>query len=211
MPPPDLRTIPRGSPDYPPALDHALGRLAPDPLSALGDPAILRRPTLALLCSSRCPGTLIVRIYNLARSLRDRGVTVASGFHSPIEKDCLPLLLRGDGPIVVCPARSLAGLRPPAEWQPAIAAGRLLVLSPFPEKYRRVTAGLARERNEFVAALADQVLIAHAAEGSSLISLAETVLAYQKPLLTLPDPANAPLLRLGARPIDPTAPLGPPC
>lgn len=200
---PEPSSIHRGSPDYPPALEYALGRLAPDPLAAIGDPALLRRPTLALLCSARCPGSLLVQVYDLARSLRDRGVTVVSGFHSPIEKDCLPILLRGDQPIVICPARSLAGMRLPADWQTALTEGRLLVLSPFPEKYRRATAGLAQERNEFVAALADQVLIAHAAEGSRLIALAETALGWAKPVLTLPDPVNAPLFRLGARPIDP--------
>ena len=200
---PEIRSIHRGSPDYPRSLEHALGDLTPDPLAAIGDPALLRRPTLALLCSARCPGSLIVRVYDLARSLRDRGVTVVSGFHSPVEKDCLPILLRGDQPIVFCPARSLAGLRPPAAWRPALAEGRLLVLSPFPAKYRRATVGLARERNEFVAALADEIVIAHAAEGSRLIALAETALGRHQPILTLDDPANEPLLRLGARPIDP--------
>src|SRR5438876_1122861 len=112
---------------------------------------------LALLCSVRCPGALILRTYDLARALRDAGVTVASGFHSPMEQECLRLLLRGRQPVVVCPARSVERMRLPAEWKPAIEAGRLLVLSPFAPHQRRMTADLAAKRNAFVAALADEV------------------------------------------------------
>jgi len=38
-------------------------------------------------------------------------------------------------------------------------AGRLLLLSPFDEKHKRVTAELAAERNRFVASISDEVLI----------------------------------------------------
>lgn len=43
--------------------------------------------------------------------LRDAGVTVIGEFHSPMEKECLNILLRGSQPIIVCPARSLENMR----------------------------------------------------------------------------------------------------
>jgi hypothetical protein len=67
----------------------------------IGDVKILNTPLLGLLCSIRCPGRVIVQTYDLARALRDAGVPVIGGFHSPMEKECLDFLLRGKQPVVV--------------------------------------------------------------------------------------------------------------
>jgi predicted Rossmann fold nucleotide-binding protein DprA/Smf involved in DNA uptake len=170
-------------------------------IDALGNLEILARPTLAFFCSSKTPGDLIVRTYDTARALRNAGVTMIGGFHSPMERECLGLLLRGGQPIVICPARTIQRLHVATEWKPALAAGRLLLLSPFAEQDRRVTADLARARNEFVAAIADQVLITHAPEGSRTEKLARLVAGWGKPLLTLDDPRNGNLVALGAQPL----------
>ena len=42
---------------------------------------ILRRNSLALFCSARCPGNLILQTYDLTRALREAEVTAMSGFH----------------------------------------------------------------------------------------------------------------------------------
>ena len=81
-----------------------------------------------------------------------------------MEKECLQILLRGSQPIIICPARTLPQRVPP-DWKKPLGAGRLLVLSAFTATANRVTAELAARRNEFVAALADEVFIAHAAAG----------------------------------------------
>ena len=77
---------------------------------AIGDVKILSTPLLGLLCSIRCPGRVIVQTYDLARTLRDAGVPVIGGFHSPMEKECLDFLLCGKQPVVVCPARSITNM-----------------------------------------------------------------------------------------------------
>src|ERR1035437_1698385 len=140
-----------GTPDYPAALLRGLAGSTPPVLHALGNLALLGQPLTALFCSAKCPGHLILPAYDLAASWRDAGRAVISGFHSPVEKECLRILLRGACPIVIGPARSLAGFRIPAEWQPHLSAGRLLVVSCFPSGPRRVTAETAHRRNEFVA------------------------------------------------------------
>jgi predicted Rossmann fold nucleotide-binding protein DprA/Smf involved in DNA uptake len=61
---------------------------------------------------------------------------------------------------------------------------------------------LASQRNAFVAALADKVLIAHAAEGSQTLEFAQIVSEWNKPLFTFETETNKPLLQLGARPIE---------
>ena len=55
--------------------------------------------------------------------------------------------------------------RLPKEYANALSKGRLLMLSPFGEKNKRADEQTARVRNEFVAALASRVFVAHAASG----------------------------------------------
>ena len=62
-----------------------------------------RRP-LAIFYSARCPGGLIIQASDLAHALRDRGAAVSGGFHTPVERACLEILLTGAGPLIVCPA-----------------------------------------------------------------------------------------------------------
>ena len=56
-----------------------------------------------------------------SEALRDAKIAVISGFHSPLEKDCLELLLRGDQLIVICPARNIENMRMPAAWRGPLA------------------------------------------------------------------------------------------
>jgi predicted Rossmann fold nucleotide-binding protein DprA/Smf involved in DNA uptake len=193
--------IGRDDPRYPPTL--RIHSDSPAYTTALGNLDILRRKKLALFCSVKCPGALILQTYDLARALRDAGVTVIGGFHSPMEKECLTLLLRGTQPVIVCPARSLERMRLPIAWKTPLAENRVLILSPFGVKQRRVTADLAEKRNEFVASLADEVFVTHAARGSKTERFCHEVLAWGKPLLTLESDDNAHLLTLGARPVRP--------
>lgn len=109
---------------------------------AIGNLAILEKRLLGFFCSTRCPGSIVLQTYDLARTLRDAGVLVISGFHSPMEKECLSLLLRGTQPVIICPARSLERMRISAEWKAPLTEGRLLLLSPFTGNNRRSTACL---------------------------------------------------------------------
>lgn len=170
-------------------------------LVALGDPVLLSTEPLALFCSVRCPGRLILQTYDLAQALRAAGVTVISGFHSPMEKECLNLLLRGSQPIVVCPARGIEEMRIPSEWRASLGRGRLLVVSPFPNGPKRVDASLAARRNEVVAGLAEEVFISFAAPGGGMESLARKVLGSSKPVLTFEAAENRSLIALGATPV----------
>jgi predicted Rossmann fold nucleotide-binding protein DprA/Smf involved in DNA uptake len=192
-----------GDPLYPVALQQHLGDRTPRTLAALGNLDILRQKKLALFCSVKCPGILILQTYDLARALRDAGVTVIGGFHSPMEKECLTLLLRGTQPVIVCPARSIERMRGPTGWKAPLAEGRLLLFSPFEEKFRRVTANSAQKRNEFVAALADAVFVAHAASSSKTEQFCHDMLTLGKPLLTLESDENTGLITRGARPVQP--------
>jgi predicted Rossmann fold nucleotide-binding protein DprA/Smf involved in DNA uptake len=82
--------------------------------------------------------------------------------------------------------------------------GRLLLLSPFAEEVDRAEEVTARQRNRFVAALADKIFAAYAAPNSNTECFCGEIVAWKKRLYTFAGAANENLLRLGAKPIDPT-------
>lgn len=173
-------------------------------LDMVGDAGILERRKVALLCSQKCPGALILETYDLCQHFRATGVTVISGFHSPMEQECLRILLRSPHPQIWCLARGLMQRIPskPVDCQQAVADGRLLIVSPFPPSAKRITADMAVVRNRTVADLADAVVIPYAAPGSRMEALIRDLLAAGKPLYTFDHPNNADLLTSGALPVD---------
>lgn len=151
---------------------------------ALGNLNLLTLPKTALFCSARCPGSVILAAYDQAALWRDAGRCIISGFHSPVEQECLRILLRGTQPIIICPARALPQ-RIPAEWKPALADGRLLILSAFADAEKRVTTELATRRNAFVAALADEACFAHITPGGQTERLTHRLTAWRVPFSRL--------------------------
>lgn len=168
-------------------------------IAAMGNTDVLKRVGLGLICSIQCPGTVIIKTYEAVRELRDAGVVMIGGFHSPMERECLALLLRGTQPVILCVARTLEGLRLAKEARRAVEEGRLLVLSPFGTNAKRTTSANAVIRNEFVAALADAVLIPHASAGGKTANLARQVIERGQPLFTFEVDENAPLIEAGAK------------
>jgi len=184
---------------YPAGL-RCLGDSAARRLACRGSIDALRPPLLGLICSVQCPGSIILKAYDAARALRDAGVAVAGGFHSPMEMECLALLLRGAQPVVVCPAKNIEHMRIPRAWRQPLEEGRLLLLSPFPKTMRRTTKQSAVSRNRLVAALASHVLIVHASPNGKTEQLCQEALSWRKPVFTIADHANAHIVALGARP-----------
>ena len=192
-----LSKIKSTSSDYPEKLrENAASTYFPH-LWAIGNPRILDRRLVGFFCSQRCPGKVILRAFDLARALRDAEIPVTGGFHSSMEKECLNLLLCGEQPIVICPARGIERMRIPAAWRKPLAEERLLVLSPFEAKYRRATAALAEKRNLLVAGLADEILVAHAATGGKTEQICLENLEEGKRVYTLDLTENAHLIQGG--------------
>lgn len=190
-----------GAPDYPAALRRCSDKENPPTVATRGDLGILDKTLVGFFCSVRCPGDIILKTYDLARALRSTDVTLIGSFQSPMEKECLSLLLRGTISIVVCPARGLGRMRIPAEWKNPLVEGRLLLLSFFGDSIRRPTANIAAKRNAHIAALASRLLIAHAEKGGKTEKLCKDALAQGKPVFAVDSPDNAHLIELGALPI----------
>jgi predicted Rossmann fold nucleotide-binding protein DprA/Smf involved in DNA uptake len=182
-----LLTLTENEARYPPRLRQRLGSETPARVMFMGDFDLLSFPKTALFCSSRCPGSVILAAHDHAAHWRDKGRCIISGFHSPVEKDCLRILLRGRQPIIVCPGRAIDRARVPAELKGPMTDGRLLLLSPFASSDRRVTKELAVQRNRFAAAVADEIVFAHITPGGHLDELRQLVTAWGIPNRCLAD------------------------
>lgn len=181
----ELLTLTPADASWPDRVSMRLRDVAPEAFSLIGPLKLLDARKTALFCSAHTPGDAILRSHDAARRWRDELVTVISGFHSPIEKECLQILLRGKQPIIICLARGLEGMRIPACWRKPLDDGRLLVLSSFAAAVRRITTDLAVERNRLVAAIADEVVFAHVTPGGHLDELKQTVERWGIPVVTL--------------------------
>jgi predicted Rossmann fold nucleotide-binding protein DprA/Smf involved in DNA uptake len=171
-------------------------------ITAIGNIDILQNKALALFSSSKCPGKVILQTYDLMKNIREAGITVIGGFHSPMERECLNILLKGKQPIIFCPARSIDGMRIQPEYKKRLDEGRLLILSPFAEKATRISSERALERNRFIAAIGDSIFIPYAAPNSKTEQLCKELFAWNKPLYTLPGGTNSNLVRNGCKTVD---------
>jgi len=190
------------SPSYPKEARLFLADRAPGAIAALGNLEVLQTKKLALFCSVRCPGKLILATHDFCQELRNESVTVVGGFHSPVERECLSILLRGAGRIIICPARGLEGIRMRAGLKGAMDQGRMLFLSPFKAHQRRATAQMAVYRNRFVAAVAGAIFVAHARPTGKTEQFCREVRGWGKAVYTLDSDLNANLIDLGAKPVE---------
>ena len=200
----DVQRTEPGDSDYPTVLLDRLGDTAPQCLYAMGDATIIRNRLLGLVCSIQCPGSIVIKTYDAIRELRDASAVVVGGFHLPMERECLDILLRGDQPAVLCAAKGLPGLRFGREARQAMREGRLLVLFLFDDKVRRTTAAQAMQRNDVVAAMAETVLVPYAAPGGKTWATVHDALGRRQAVFTFVDEANSALVCMGARAISVT-------
>jgi predicted Rossmann fold nucleotide-binding protein DprA/Smf involved in DNA uptake len=200
--PSDATILDLKHPNYPvPLPDKKAQALFPQ-IWAIGNLSLLERPLLGLFCSVRCPGDLILRTYDLARALRDAGVPVISGFHSPIEKDCLDLLLRGGQPVVLCLARSIQNMRLSKDFKAGVEEKRVLVISPFEGKLRRPSRQSSLLRNQLVGILSAAVFVTYAEPGGKTEEFCTEVLNAGKQLYTFESTHNGAIIKEGAIPVD---------
>jgi len=193
--------VERGDSAYPASLTHFFGESAPRQIFLLGSATLLRPDLLALFCSIKCPGDVILKTFDLIRAIREADIPVIGGFHTPMERDCLDILLRGTQPVVICPARSLERIRLSTSIREGLLSGRVLLVSAFGPGCRRATAELADQRNRLVAALASWAFVSHAAPGGKTEALCCEMVALGKPLFTVESPANANLLAMKSKPL----------
>ena len=140
-------------------------------VSSLGNTELLKLRKTAFLCSRKIPASVVLKCYDWAIEQRDQGNCIISGFHSKIEKDVFHYLLAGTQPVIMALARGMKEKIEP-DLRNAVNAGRLLMITPFAENVKRISADTAGKRNRFMIELADEVVIGFASKGGMLEMLA---------------------------------------
>ena len=166
-------------------------------LFCIGDSSLIDRRKIGLLCSVECPGDIILKILELMQELRNTDACVVSGFHSPMEQECLKVLLKGSCGLIACPARSLAGMRIPAEYRQPLHSRRLLLVSPFDDNHKRKTRESAEKRNGLVAALSNVVLIPYASPAGSIAALCNELDGRHSRIVSVASNHNTGLAEIG--------------
>ena len=95
---------------------------------------------------------------------------VVSGFHSPLERSVLKVLIRARSPVVAVLARPVGAAKLPPEWLDPTNQGLITVVSANMTT-TRLTNEVATARNRLVAQLATTVMVAHASPGGGLAGL----------------------------------------
>lgn len=139
-----------------------------------GNIELLKLPKTAFLCSRNIPASAVLKCYDWAIEQRDKGNCVISGFHSKIEKDVFHYLLAGTQPVIMVLARGMKEKIKPG-LKAAIDAGRLLLVTPFENSVKRVTAETAEQRNRFMIEISDDIVIGYASKGGMLDSMVADV------------------------------------
>ncbi|HHT9147330.1 MAG TPA: DNA-binding protein [Candidatus Wunengus sp. YC61] len=135
--------------------------------ASLGNTKLLKLRKTAFFCSREIPASVVLKCYDWAIEHREKGNCVISGFHSKIEKDVFHYLLAGTQPVIMALARGMKE-KINTDLKTAVDAGRLLIVTPFDNSVKRVTAETAEKRNRFMIELADEVVIGYAGKGGML-------------------------------------------
>ena len=133
----------------------------------LGNQELLKLKKTAFLASSTISSETVLRCYDWATEMRNRGECVVSGFSSKLEQDVLHFLLKGSQPIIIVLARKMYKVIPDKLKEP-LAQNHLLIISVSTAiRQSRVTA---MARNKYVCEMADRILFVGVTEQSSLYS-----------------------------------------
>ncbi len=139
-------------------------------VTGLGCQNLLRLPMTAFFASRQCPGTAIRAAMDWALQQARAKNVVIGGFHSSLEQSVLNVLIAAYSPLVAVLARPLEGARLPHEWAEPLEQDHMAVVSAATAAVR-LTGELAAARNNLVAQLASQIMVAHASLGGALEGL----------------------------------------
>lgn len=139
-------------------------------VTGVGNQDLLALPMTAFFASRQCTGAAIRAAMDWALQQARAKNVVISGFHSPLEQSVLKVLIQARSPAVAVLARPVEGAKLPLDWAEPLALGHLSVVSAATAT-TRLTVEVATARNNLVAQLATDIVVAHASPGGVLASL----------------------------------------
>ena len=176
----------------------------PPSLWCRGDPTILNHTLLGIISARQIDSDLALESSQLLEQLVFmKDISFVGGWHSPLEKEALRVLLAQDASIIFCISKSLDRFIPSIEVGSRVGQGLALLLTHCSFKAKRITRDASMRRNELVIELAKAILVLSAPAGSASLKLARSALARGKPVHTLEHRLNKDLLLAGAVPATP--------
>ena len=159
-----LWVVSRSDSDYPRRLKDHLGEKAPPMLYGAGDRTLLAGGGLAIVGSRNADEAALGFTREVAQWCARGGMPVVSGGARGVDRIAMGACLEAGGIVVGVLADSLLKRSVARDARPALADGRLLLLSPYhPEA--RFTVGTAMGRNKLIYAMADYGLVVSAEQG----------------------------------------------
>jgi len=140
---------------------------------------IKKYPVIGVLASGKAPGPVVWESYQFFYALRDAGVTIAGGWHSPLEKGILDALIEGKANIGFFAAKGLKARGFQQKFKLLDKTSRGLMISPFSDSVTKIngTEG-PRLRNELLAAVSDVLLIPYIKAGGKLFQMLKAESAF---------------------------------
>ena len=151
-------------------------------MSSIGNTDLLDRHLVAFFASCTVTPETESRCIAWAESICGTDSVVISGFHSPLEKRVLKILLEHKHPVILFLGRAMYK-RIPAEYQEAIDEGRILIVSV--RNNCRHSNDSAETRNWNVARFADEIFMSPFDRNSLLSTMYYTYTHYSKTPITI--------------------------
>lgn len=146
-----------------------------------GNTELLSLHKIAFFAASRTASLSVLPTLDWAAETAMRSdVAVCCGFQSLMERKILPYLLRGRCGIIVALTRPQY-VQIPDEFDDAFSASRVLFVS-FIDRAVRPNKSLSQKRNQWLAEMADSIVLCSVTPDSSLYSIQSST---TKPIITL--------------------------
>lgn len=179
-----------------------------DELYTLGNSKLLTTAKTAFFCSRDYPDNIRQATYLWALEQRFLNRCILSGFHSSLAQEIFRYLLTVQHhPIIYVLGRGIQSTLRYA-YEPELADGRLLFVSPFEGAVTNVTKETGDIRNMLLADLADDFFIPYLDPAGNLDRLFSAESLAGKVIYTLNIPENKALLQRGAQPYRPSSFFG---
>jgi len=148
-------------------------------------------PVIGVLASGKSPGPVVWETYQFFYALRNEKVTIAGGWHSPLEKGILDGLLEGKVNVAFFLAKGLKARGVKKKFVMLDKTSRGLMITPFPDEVTKIDRKKGpRLRNELLASASDILLIPYIRSNGMLARMLKTNKSFQKKTFILDHPEN---------------------
>jgi len=195
----EITEISNSSPTYPNELRKYFTAKSPK-LWCIGDQTILKKELLGVVSARRNEPNLGMKASMLLSESGSLECAFIGGWHSPLEKEALHVLLTKPAKIVVCAAKGLTSFSPSLEIKELVARGRALLLTHCSPRAKRISRKASLRCNELVIGLSRALLVLSAPQDSASFKLAVRALGFGRGVFAIEHPVNRDLLTLGALP-----------